>query len=129
MLGAMNCTQHLMRPSSSLVYQEDFQQIETLRGGWLDLYRRDRTWTADNESDNIDEKSSYGQYTEKQRFREGNSKESIQGVDSRSYYPDCYTHSQQQQRKLQAALTVPEAVFPVALENRHEHSTEDPCSS
>src|SRR5205807_4770914 len=81
-------------------------------------------WTAYDKSDDIDEKSSDCQHAEKQRLRESNPEESIQGIASRSYQSDCQGYGQQRQRKLQAALAVPETVFPMGLDDCHEHRAE-----
>src|SRR5260370_32195659 len=94
-----------------------------LRG--LDLSRRDCRRAADEKPDNIDQRSSDRQHKEQQRPREGKAKEGIQRIASWADNSDAYSHSQEGQRKLQAAFTVPEAVFPVALENRHQHRPED----
>src|SRR2546421_6475461 len=84
---------------------------------------------ADEESDDIDKQSSDGKSEEQQRARQGYPKEGIEGIASWSRQSDGEAPGQQGQRELQAALTVPEAVFPMTLENRHEHCTEDPCSA
>src|SRR6266516_786910 len=92
-----------------------------------DISFRDRSRTADEETDDIDEQGSNSQHAEEQRLWESYSKEGVQRIASGSCKSESDAYGHQHQRVLVAALTHDKAVFPMTLERRHEHDAEDPC--
>src|SRR5260370_42264627 len=94
--------------------------------GRPDLSLHDRSRTADEETDDIDEQGSNGQHAEQQRLREDDAKEGIQRIVSGSYESDNQARGEQLERQVQAMIPVPENVVPMNLDIRNEHRVHIP---